>query len=409
MAKQRATKTNPVAGFIFITVILVAGLLCGTQSTLSLRRDSTGAVTAVNEWRLIGEITLISRTVTHLREAKIAEIELSERERRAVSSRDVFGMMQRREELLLIGDNQMSYPYKEDLSLIRSFIANPANKEAVSYYPVDIRRSVASWFLLGFACACIVGWLVKLMLGWDPLAPSPKRIKPLPPAVGAAVFLVGIGVTIAFFTLGQTVFGPLATAKVNLLTAAVMSDDPAGINKALRAGVFIDVRDNQGATALLQATRAGSVRAAEALLQAKANPNLSDINDETPLMLAVNNKQNGLAVHLLDAGADIQAVDANGRTPLYLAASRGNSEMVRRLLKEGADANQADAHGWTPLIAAAASEDPATVQVLLDAGANPGYTLPDGRRAVDLVSANEDLMELLDISQKPAVPLPAKE
>jgi ankyrin repeat protein len=74
--------------------------------------------------------------------------------------------------------------------------------------------------------------------------------------------------------------------------------------------------------------------------------------------------------------------------------------MVRRLLKVGADANQPDAHGWTPLVAAAASEDTATVLALLDADANPGYKSSDGRRAVDLVSANEELWKLLGAVKK---------
>lgn len=400
MAGKKAKTANPLVTFIFIVLFLAVGLLCGTQSTLTLRRDDAGAVTAANQWRLNGTIPLITRTVTHLRDAKMARVPMTLQERRETNSRDVFGMVQQREELLLIGDKQISYPFQEDLSLIRSFLANPAKKEVVSYNPIDIRRQVVSWFFLGLACACIVGWLVTLVLGRDPLASSPGRIKPLPPAVGATVFLGTIGVFIAFFSFGHTLFGPLATAKVNLLRASATGDDAAGIEQALQAGVFVDVRDDQGATPLLLAVRAGATKATEKLLQARANANLSNISGDSPLMLAVSSKRNEIAARLLDVGADIHDVDANGRTPLYLAAAQGNAAMVRRLIKEGASVNQTDAHGWTPLITATGSGDPATVIALLDAGADPRHSLPDGRRAGDLAGDNVELQQLL------AVPAP---
>ncbi len=393
MRKSHNRRANQVAGAFFILLFLVAGLLLGTQSTLVLTRDDTGAVTASNQWRWAGRLILISRTVTNLREARMVRVSLSESERRS----SALGMRSHPEEVVLIGDNQIAYPYRDDLSLIRAFLANPRKHEVVMTHPVDIRRTVSSWFLLGLALVSIVGWMVTLALGRDPLAKSVRTVKPLPPAIGTAVFLGVIALPIAFFNLGHVFFGPLAERKVDLLMTSAAANDPKGVEEAVQAGVFVDVRDGQGETPLMLAARNGALQAAQALLAAQANPDLSDIGEDNALIWAVRENHIDLVVLLLDAGADFKGADANGRTPLFLAARQGNATIVQRLLKAGADPRGADAHGWTPLVAAAASGDLVTVQTLLQAGADPRHRLKDGRRAVDLAQGKADLVRLLTV------------
>lgn len=395
MRKPHQRRANQVAGAFFILLFLAAGLLLGTQSTLVLKRDDAGAVTASNQWRWAGRLTLISRTVTNLREARMVRVSLSESERRSSS----LGMRSHPEELVLIGDNQIAYPYRADLSLIRAFLANPRKHEVVVTHPVDIRRTVSSWFLLGLALASIVGWMVTLALGRDPLAKSARTVKPLPPAIGTAVFLGVIALLIAFFNLGHVFFGPLAKRKVDLLMNSAAVNDPTGVEEAVRAGVFVDVRDGQGETPLMLAARNGALQAAQALLAAQANPDLSDMGDNSALIRAVQGNHLDLVLLLLDAGADFRGVDANGRTPLFLAAWQGNAVMAGHLLRVGSDPHARDAQGWTPLFAAAADGDLATVQALLLAGADPGYQLADGQRAADFVHGNEELVRLLTVGR----------
>lgn len=384
MRQRAASKRDKAVGFIIFLVIVVAGLLLGTQSTLNLERNADGRVDATNSWRLHNTVTLLSRSVTNLREARIAPKTLTMSERRSGAYRDAFGMFADPEELLLIGDGSVAYPYQEDQPLIQAFLRNRQSVRSVIVHPVDIRRTVSSWALLAFAAAAVVGWIVKRLLGRDPLADAPDKVRPLPPAAGMAVFggciLLGIG----FFSFGDQFFGPLATRKVNLLLESARTDDASGIDRAVASGVFIDVRDGQGTTALMEAARRGASRAALALLRANASPDLRNVSNDSALDVAIGGGHEVLALQLVEAHADIRAVGIQGRTPLHLAARAGTCRVVGKLIGLGAAVDQKDDQGWTPLMAAAASGKADCVRQLLAAGADRSIALADGRRAADI-------------------------
>ena len=69
-----------------------------------------------------------------------------------------------------------------------------------------------------------------------------RRVKPLPPAIGATVFLAGIVALGWFFLAGHNVFGPVATRKVRLLMESAKSDNAAGIAMAASQGLYINFR-----------------------------------------------------------------------------------------------------------------------------------------------------------------------
>jgi len=379
-----------IVGFIIFLALLVAGLLLGTQSKLTLTRDAAGSVTAINAWTFAGRQTLISHSVANFREVKFEEMSLTEEERRSSTSQS-----RARQIMVLVGDGQFAYPYQEDAGLIRSFLNNSRNPELVLGHPIDIRRKVASWLLLTLVALSAAGWIVTLILGRDPLKGIDRSVKPLPPAVGGSIFLGGVVLVAWFFMAGHHFFGPLATRKVKLLMNSATQDNAAGITEAARQGVFIDTRDDQGMTALMLAVRAGGAHALDALLNAGANPNLRADSEDTALMMAIQMRRPALAFRLLDASPDLGISDSNGRTPLHAAAERGDAAMVRLMLKSGADVNLADSHGWTPLFFAAASGSEDAVRALLGAGANTTRKLPDGRIAADLASFGGELGQRL--------------
>jgi len=370
--------------------LVVAGLLLGAQSKLTLTRDAAGAVTAINAWAFAGRQALISHSVANLREVKFEERSLTEDERRSSTSRS-----RARQIMVLVGDGQFAYPYQEDAGLIRSFLNNSRNAELVLSHPIDIRRKVASWLLLTLAALSAAGWIVTLILGRDPLKGVDRSVKPLPPAVGGSIFLGSVVLIAWFFMAGHHFFGPLATRKVKLLMDSATHDNAAGIVEAARSGVLIDTRDDQGMTALMLAVRAGGAHAVDALLNAGANPNLRADAEDTALMMAIHMRRPLLAVRLLAANPDVGISDSNGRTALHAAAERGDAAMVRLILKAGADVNLADSHGWTPLFFAAASSSEDAVRALLDAGADTTWKLPDGRIAADLASFGGELGQRL--------------
>ena len=393
----RGPRRGPVkfVGLIFFLGMLVAGLLLGTESKLSLRRDATGSVTALNALTFAGRQTLISHSVTHLREVRFEKMNLSEEERRSSAYRDGSGWSNVPEVMVLAGDGTFTYPYHDDAGLIREFLRNRRNAELALSHPVDIRRKVASWMFLTLAALCVLGWFWTTAAGHDPLRGVERSVKPLPPAVGGGMFIGGIAILAWFFLAGQNVFGPLATRKVKLLMRSAAQDDAAGIVEAAREGVFIDSRDGQGMTALMLAARAGAARAVDALLNAGANPNLRAGADDTALTMAIQMNHAALVPRLLGAHTDVRISDSNGRTALHACSERGDASAVRLMLKAGADVNQPDNYGWTPLFFAAASGSSEAVTALLDAGADTGKKLPDGRIAADLGSFAGELGERL--------------
>jgi hypothetical protein len=375
VAQTTRRRQIKVVGFVLFLVILAGGLLLGTQSSLTLDRNASGSVTAVNAWRFAG-VALIRRSVNGLREVRLVPMSLSTRDERSSASHDFWGRRVISERVVLIGDSQLDYPYREDVSLIRSFLTNPRNHQVQLTQPLDVRRKAASFVLLTLAALAAVGFVWQQVAGRDPLSGAPRKVRPLPPAIGRAVFVGGIVVLFWFFTAGHRIFGPLAPRKVQALQQAASRDDAAGVTSAVNQGVFVDARDGQDMTALMLAARAGATHAVDALLQAGANLGLRDLNDNTALMHAVHTKHVDVAMRLLDAGAGVEDADANGRTALHLAAETGHAVVIQRVLTAGANINQRDAHGWTPLAFATAGGHADAIAVLVNAGA----TTPSAER-----------------------------
>jgi uncharacterized protein len=176
-----------------------------------------------------------------------------------------------------------------------------------------------------------------------------------------------------------------------------------------------------GLTALLLAAREGCAACAEELVKGKADINLGDPDNISPLLMATLNGRFDVAAYLIKAGADPNKWDTWGRAPLYSAVDynttpRGGRpdrpssdrttalEVEAMLLKAGANPNMqlklfppyrslgqdrgGDSMltvGTTPLIRAAKAGDGASVQLLLAQGAIPD--LPNSLGITPLMAA----------------------
>ena len=139
-------------------------------------------------------------------------------------------------------------------------------------------------------------------------------------------------------------------------------------------------------TPLHAASRVGDLRAVLALLEASADPTLSDPFGQTPLHVAAGGRHAAVVGALLAAGADPSAATgayAHGATPLHYATRRERdhdaplcADVVGRLLASGADPNARDLADRTPLHHAAGGARGAAsaVRALLAAGADPMLT-----------------------------------
>jgi uncharacterized protein len=114
-----------------------------------------------------------------------------------------------------------------------------------------------------------------------------------------------------------------------------------------------------GFTALLLAAREGCAACAKALIEGRADVNLSTPENITPLLMAVLNARFDVARVLIESGADVNRWDVWGRSPLYSAIDYNTTPRGGRPDRPSADET-------LPLDVA---------KMLLDRGANPNMQL----------------------------------
>jgi cytohesin len=132
------------------------------------------------------------------------------------------------------------------------------------------------------------------------------------------------------------------------------------IKTLLRHGVEVDIKDNDGHTALHREASGGRVKIVEMLLQHGADPNAKASDDSTPLHMAAYflragiggiayTESVGIARILIQHGTDLDAQDAIGDTALhkavYTPGTGSRKDMCKLLLEHGADVNARDQEG----------------------------------------------------------------
>jgi ankyrin repeat protein len=162
----------------------------------------------------------------------------------------------------------------------------------------------------------------------------------------------------------------------------------------LRKGATVDIKSQNGSTALVYAVIRRHPDVASELLRAGADPN-SDHG--SPLFMALTNEDVEMIRLLLDSKANPNILDKNGSTPLirslegntlpllFKAKDNINETTIRKiqeqatvnldipklLLEKRADVNLRDSYGATALYYAAKKGRREIVKLLLEAGADP--------------------------------------
>ncbi len=127
-----------------------------------------------------------------------------------------------------------------------------------------------------------------------------------------------------------------------------------------------------GTTPLHWAVHEGNVAEVQRLIKAGANVNVKNDFGVTPMAEAANVGNTEIIKALLDAGADPNAVHFDGQTALMVIARSTNVEAAKLLLAKGANPNAKETQkDQTALMWAAAQNVPDMVKLLLDAGADP--------------------------------------
>ena len=126
------------------------------------------------------------------------------------------------------------------------------------------------------------------------------------------------------------------------LTEAVRARDLRKVRNLLGQKIDVNGRSADGATALLWAVHGNDDDAADLLIQAGADANVSNDYRMTPFGIACTNANPGMVARLLKAGANPNTIIATGESPIMTCAATGNADAVRTLLAHGANVNAAE-------------------------------------------------------------------
>ncbi len=179
---------------------------------------------------------------------------------------------------------------------------------------------------------------------------------------------------------------------------AIQRDDAATITTLLQRGFDPNTRDPRGQVGLMLALKADTLKAFDALMQAR-NLRVEERNaqDESPLMMAALRGHLEAVRALIVRDAD---VNKPGWTPLHYAATGTQPQqpaIIALLLENFAFIDAASPNGTTPLMMAVHYGTSESVQLLLKEGADPSLRNQLGLSAADfaLRASRKDMADLI--------------
>lgn len=171
-------------------------------------------------------------------------------------------------------------------------------------------------------------------------------------------------------TLLMVVGAAAANEDLRLVNAA-KDQDLQQVRALLSGHPDVNVRSEDGSTALLWAAHWNDLQTAELLVRAGADANVANDFRMTPLSQACTNGSGEFVDLLLKAGANPNTPIGTGETPLMTCARTGSADTVRMLLVHGANVNAKEPNqNQTALMWAAAQRHPKVAQVLIEANAD---------------------------------------
>ena len=168
---------------------------------------------------------------------------------------------------------------------------------------------------------------------------------------------------------------------------AIRDDRPGVIRQLIQQGVNPNATEpDRGDHGLLIALQENSMKAFDALLNVPGvNLNVRSNNGNSALMLAAYKANVPAVKMLIIKGAK---VNQTGWTPLHYAAVAGNNEIVEMLLDRNADINARAPNQATPIMMAAWGGHIYTVKLLSDKGADITLKNNSGMNVVDFAKHN---------------------
>ena len=175
-------------------------------------------------------------------------------------------------------------------------------------------------------------------------------------------------------------------SKLTPLLSAANHAHAIGLKVLIDCGADMEVKDNDGDTALMLATGYGSFEDVKLLIDSGADIRYQRPKDGITMFLhaARSSKDGPGKMQLfLDCGANIGETYDHGLTALHEAARLDRTENIEFLLNLKANIDAQDSEGHTPLIWAVQHGQTASVRLLIDSGANLDLKDWRGNTALD--------------------------
>ncbi|EEC02419.1 ankyrin repeat containing protein, partial [Ixodes scapularis] len=154
---------------------------------------------------------------------------------------------------------------------------------------------------------------------------------------------------------------------VSALHAAAYDDSVLCLQMLLKEGADANTADYRSQTPLMMASRRGSCKTIEALLEHKVDFLVQDQNGNTALHHACLEAKAAVATILekADFVKLINMINVHMKTALHVAASNGLIDATQALLLKGADVLALDMNGHTPALSCARSNEVAECLALI--------------------------------------------
>lgn len=182
------------------------------------------------------------------------------------------------------------------------------------------------------------------------------------------------------------------------LHIAAQHGQTAVVERLLAYGADIEHANVDGYRPLHCAVQEGHLAVVQLLLERGADSMAAALGQNTPLSIAATKGHEALIDPLLAA---VQArgglSELQGNSPLMMACDGGSISIVEKLLRAKPDLEPPTASGWTPLLVAIAHPGDVLVRLLLAHGANPDTPSEAGYRPLHRAAAKGrlDLLRLL--------------
>ncbi len=191
---------------------------------------------------------------------------------------------------------------------------------------------------------------------------------------------------------------PIASIMANPIHEAVEQGDIEAVREILGTSPDqVGIKDARNNMPLHLAASGGNLEIVKMLVEAGADVNAGDNENDTPLHIsAMDTSKAAISYYLLEHGASVNYEDQFKTTPFHFAAIGGDIALISLMLDKGANVNAANANRITPLCYAAGRRHPEAVRLLLSKGADINHIKNHGERPV-FDAARGGLVEIMEI------------